>query len=234
MAVLLFDIDGTLYNGHGVGRKAVEATLAARLGRPVDTSAVSFSGRTDPQIFREILSDAALVGDAIAGEDRTDALAEALGAYHADMLARLPASRSSAPPGAVEAVRRLHGAGVPVGLLTGNLEPLAYLKVEAVGLERVLFPFGAYGSDREDRNALPHVAAERAASRLGRAVETRELVVIGDTPLDVACARAVGAVAVAVTTGRHSADDLSEADLVLDSLDGLTAEVVEGLVRRSA
>ncbi len=225
MPILLFDIDGTLYDGHGVGRRAIEATLQTRLGRAVDTSTVTFSGKTDPQIFRAILSDTALVGEIDAEATLADALAD----YRADMIARLPSSRATAIAGAAGAVRRFAEAGVPVGLLTGNLEPLAYLKVEAVGLERALFPFGAYGSDDEHRNALPAIAAARAAARLGRDVPHHELVVIGDTPLDVACARAVGAQAIAVTTGRFSADDLSDADLVLDSLDDLTVDVVEGL-----
>ena len=222
MPILLFDIDGTLYDGHGVGRRAVETTLQARVGRPVDSQAVSFSGKTDPQIFRALLEH--------LGLDAADVPA-AIDAYHADMLARLPGSKATAIAGAPEAVHRLAGAGLPVGLLTGNIEPLAYLKVEAVGLERALFPFGAYGSDREDRNALPHVAAERAAAHLGRAVDPAELVVVGDTPLDVACARAVGARAVAVTTGRFSADDLADADIVLHSLDALTADAVAALMR---
>ncbi|HEX8298995.1 MAG TPA: HAD family hydrolase [Rubricoccaceae bacterium] len=222
MPVLLFDIDGTLYDGHGIGRTAVEATLAARAGRPVDSSGVPFSGRTDPQIFRALLATLDL--------DSDDHLDSALGAYRDDMLARLPGARATAIPGAPEAVRRLAGAGLPVGLLTGNLEPVAYLKVEAVGLDRGLFPFGAYGSDDESRDALPAVAAVRAAAVLGRPVETRELVVIGDTPLDVACARAAGAVAVAVTTGRFSRADLAHADLVLDSLDGLTETAIERLM----
>ncbi len=226
MPILLFDIDGTLYDGHGVGRRAIEATLTARLGRPVDTSSVSFSGKTDPQIFRAILSDTALVGEI----DAEAVLADALSDYRTDMLTRLPGSRATAIAGAHDAVRRFADAGVPVGLLTGNLEPLAYLKVEAVGLERGLFPFGAYGSDDEHRNALPAIAAARAAARLGRDVPHHELIVIGDTPLDVACARAVGARAVAVTTGRYSAGDLSDADLVLDSLDDLTVDGVNGLV----
>ena len=221
MPVLLFDIDGTLYDGHGIGRTAVEATLAARAGRPVDSSAVPFSGRTDPQIFRALLAEMDLDEEHLDG---------ALAAYRDDMVARLPGARATAIPGAAEAVRRLAGAGLPVGLLTGNLEAVAYLKVEAIGLGRALFPFGAYGSDREDRNALPLVAAERAAAHLGRPVSHRELVVVGDTPLDVACARAVGAAAVAVTTGRFGADELADADLVLHSLDGLTADAVAALV----
>ena len=228
MPVLLFDIDGTLYDGHGVGRLAIEATLAERFGRPVDTSAVAFSGRTDPQIFRAILSDTALVGH--LDGDPADAIAEAMEAYRDDMLGRLPGHRATAIPGATDAVRRFAAAGVPVGLLTGNLEPIAHLKVEAVGLERALFPFGAYGSDDESRDALPAVAAARASACLGRLVEARELVVIGDTPLDVACARAAGAVAVGVTTGRFSHADLAHADLVLDSLDGLTETVLRDLV----
>ena len=227
MPILLFDIDGTLYDGHGVGRRAVEAALVGLLGRPVDTASVTFSGKTDPQIFRSILSDTALVGP--LDGDIEARLGEALGAYHADMLTRLPGSRATTIAGADTAVRRLAAAGLPVGLLTGNLEPLAHLKVEAVGLERLLFPFGAFGSDDEDRNALPAIAAERASAALGRAVEAREMIVVGDTPLDVACARAAGAKVVAVTTGRFGAEALADADVVLDSLDGLTEDVVWGL-----
>lgn len=228
MPVLLFDIDGTLYDGHGVGRRAVEASLAARFGRPVDTAAVAFSGKTDPQIFRSILSDPALVGT--VPDDLDAALAGALADYAAEMHRTFHTARATALPGAADTVHRLAAQGFTTGLLTGNLEPLAYLKVASVGLARTHVPFGAFGSDHEDRNRLPLVAAERAAAHVGRAVDPRELVIIGDTPMDIACARAVGAVAVAVTTGRYSAADLREADLVLDALDGLTAERVEALV----
>ena len=109
-------------------------------------------------------------------------------------------------------------------MLTGNLEPLAYRKIERIDLSAAELPFGAFGSDHADRNTLPVIAAQRASERFGREVAHEELVIIGDTPRDIACARAVGAVAVAVATGYYSADDLREADLVLDTLEGFSLD----------
>jgi phosphoglycolate phosphatase-like HAD superfamily hydrolase len=218
MPVLLFDIDGTLLDGHGVGRRALEASLSTTLGQPVDTSGISFSGKTDPQIVREILSSTALAGSVPA--DLEHAISTTLSAYQTDMAVRLAVDPVSALPGVADLVRRLHAAAVPLGLLTGNLHPLAYQKVGRIGLDAALFPFGAFGSDHEDRNALPAVAAARAAAHLRREVPLDDLVIIGDTPRDIACARAVGARVVAVATGRFAAADLADADLVLDSLDG--------------
>lgn len=217
--VFLFDIDGTLLQGHGVGRRAVERALREVAGRDVDTQAVEFSGKTDPQIFREIAET--LLADA---EGR--AVPDLLRLYEAAMTETLPSARLDALPGAVDAVARTRAAGLPTGLLTGNLRPMAFGKVARIGLTEQHFPFGAYGCDHPDRNALPAVAAARAATVLGRAVPTEELVVIGDTPRDIACARAVGAVAVAVATGRYPARDLQDADVVLPSLDALDPEAL--------
>lgn len=214
--VVLFDIDGTLLLGHGVGRAAVHRAIEAVHGRVVDTSPVEFSGKTDPAIFREIA--ATLLGDADGAS-----VPDLLRAYEAAMTDALPTARVDALPGAVEAVARTRAAGVPVGLLTGNLRAMAFGKVARIGLDEAVFPFGAYGCDAEDRNALPAVAARRAGRHLGRDVPPETLVVVGDTPRDIECARAVGARAVAVTTGRYSAADLAAADVVLTSLDGWDA-----------
>jgi len=213
--VLLFDIDGTLLQSHGVGRASVTAALDALVGDVFDFTDISFSGKTDPQIFREILEAAGRCGLDVDGAT-PEAFAEV---YHREMETRLPAARVEALPGAVDLVRQLAGSGAEMGLLTGNLEPLAYAKIERIGLGLDEFPFGAFGSDHADRNALPAIGAARASRRFGREVEPAELVIIGDTPRDVACARSVGAVAVAVATGRYDADQLRHADLVLESLE---------------
>ena len=216
--ILLFDIDGTLLQGHGVGRRAIEAALVSLYGHAFDTSDVPFSGKTDPQIFRELLTAAPDHGLANAAPD-ADQHAAFQEAYLAEMAQRLPVDPVSELPGAAALVRQLDADGHAMGLLTGNLEPLAYGKVARIGLEAELFPFGAFGSDHEDRNALPAIAAERAGAHLGRDVPHTDLVIIGDTPRDIECARAVGARAVAVATGYFSADELAEADLVLESLE---------------
>ena len=113
-----------------------------------------------------------------------------------------------------------------MGLLTGNLEPLGYGKIARIGLGPAELPFGAFGSDAADRNALPAIAAQRASAALGREVTGADLVIIGDTPRDIACARAAGATAVAVATGRHGADELAEADVVLETLEAFSLDLV--------
>ncbi|MEM1055114.1 MAG: HAD hydrolase-like protein [Bacteroidota bacterium] len=216
--LLLFDIDGTLLQSHGVGRRAVEHSLSARLGRPVDTSSVTFSGKTDPQIFREILSDPSIAGD--VPEDLEAAIRQACEAYARRMHETWDDATVEALPGAVELVQTLHGEGVSLGLLTGNLEPMAFLKVNRIGLGPE-FPLGAYGSDAEDRNALPLVALERARQLGAASLQPEALVLIGDTPRDIEAAQSVGAKSVGVATGRYSAEVLESAGatVVLETLE---------------
>jgi len=226
--VLLFDIDGTLLQGHGVGRRALEAALLSLYGSSFDTSEIPFSGKTDPLIFREILTAAPDFGlvDAAPEDHQLEAFR---GAYLHEMGQRLPVDPVSELPGAAALVRQLDADGHTMGLLTGNLEPLAYGKVARIGLDAPLFPFGAFGSDHEDRNELPAIAAQRAGEHLRRDVPHTDLVIIGDTPRDIECARAVGARVAAVSTGYFSADELAEADIVLESLEAFEAEALDVL-----
>ena len=222
MPVLLFDIDGTLLQSHGVGRRSVTAALKDLVGDVFDFSDISFSGKTDPQIFREVLEAAGRCGLDTEGAD-PDRFAEL---YHAEMTTRLPQATVEALPGAVDLVRQLAEDGAEMGLLTGNLEPIAYNKIGRIGLEQSLFPFGAFGSDDADRNALPAVGARRATAHLGREVDPADLVIIGDTPRDIACAHGAGAFAVAVATGRYDASQLRDADLVLETLEGFSLDAL--------
>jgi len=217
---LLFDIDGTLLQSHGVGWRSVDAALTALAGGTFDFSGIQFSGKTDLQIFGEILEAAAEAGLSV-----TAAQADAFGAlYAAELRANLPSATIEGLPGAVDLVRRLAAEGTEMGMLTGNLEPLAYLKIERVDLSAAELPFGAFGSDHADRNALPTVAARGASERYGREVAHADLVIIGDTPRDIACARAVGARVVAVATGRFAVEDLREADVVLETLEAFSMD----------
>ena len=118
-----------------------------------------------------------------------------------------------------------------LGLVTGNVEPIAYEKLSAHGLDEY-FPVGAFGSDHAERNRLPELATRRAADHTGRAFRPHEhAVVVGDTAHDIECARAVGAQAVAVCTGRYGRDDLSQhdPDLLFDSLGDPSAFVQQAL-----
>jgi phosphoglycolate phosphatase-like HAD superfamily hydrolase len=112
-------------------------------------------------------------------------------------------------PGVADLVRVLgEEAGSIVGLLTGNIEAGARVKLATTGL-LPYFRVGAYGSDDPDRARLPAIAAARVERLTGRPVRFDEMVIIGDTPLDVECARACGATAVAVATGQHALEELA-------------------------
>ena len=219
MKLVLFDIDGTLLQSHGVGRQAAEAALLAVLGRPVSSEGLSFSGKTDTLIFRELLDRETEAGRSIG--DFETAHAATLDVYAQEMHARMGEAHVEALPGATALVERFADEGThALGLLTGNLEPLAYLKLQRIRLD-AHFPFGAFGSDHEDRNCLTALAASRAEAHYGRPFAGREVVVIGDTPRDIACARAFDATAVAVATGRYDREALANhtPDLLLDTLE---------------
>lgn len=213
MKLLLFDIDGTLVRTNGSGRSAVENALSELVGRPVSTSGVGFSGKTDPQIMREVLgandvdvSDE-LVQDAI--DVYTQAASDALRASDVTML-----------PGVAELLDVLHAhEEAHLGLVTGNVERMAYRKLEAVELDR-FFRFGAFGSDHSDRNRLPPLAIDRAHTHTGIRFAAEHVVVIGDTGRDVECSRRSGARAVAVCTGHYDRADLAthHPDALLDDL----------------
>lgn len=220
MKLLLFDIDGTLLLTHGVGRRSVEAALEQVLGRPMSTEGVSFSGKTDPQIFAEVLARHGLAPADLGG--RFD---EVLAAYTGLMRSAIETKGVEVLRGVPELLRSLAPRpDLQLALLTGNLEPIAYWKLEAAGLAHH-FPFGAFGSDSPDRNALPGIALARARTHTGRHFEGRDVVVIGDTERDIACGRVVGAFAVAVCTGHFTRDDLAphEPDVLLDDLSDASA-----------
>ena len=216
MKLLLFDIDGTLLTTNGAGRPAVEAALAEVAGRPVTTEGISFSGKTDPQILREVLvhngADEALLNGRFP---------DAVEAFRRTMHRVFDPSGVDALDGACALVEHLAAdERVQLALLTGNLEEMAYLKVGAIGFDRAHFPFGAFGSDSEHRNDLPAVALERAAAHAGRAFPCEDTIVIGDTPRDIECGRGAGCTVVAVATGRFGRDELAahEPDVLFDSL----------------
>lgn len=113
-------------------------------------------------------------------------------------------------PGIPDLLDRLEEReGVVLGLLTGNLAEGAALKLKSGGLDPSRFRVGAYGSDASDRPDLPPIAARRAAALFGREPAGSEVVIIGDTPADIACGSCIGARAVAVATGSYSAADLA-------------------------
>jgi phosphoglycolate phosphatase-like HAD superfamily hydrolase len=218
--LFLFDIDGTILTTHGAGRRAMEAAAADLVGYPVSAEGVSFSGRTDPQIMREVLERSGL-SPARAGA----LLREALARFAEHAARTLPAAPVEILPGVPALLDHLAALpGAQLGLLTGNLEPTAYLKLRTAGVPDV-FPFGAFGSDHEERDALPAIAVGRARAHTGHSFSGKAVVIVGDTQHDIRCGRGIGALAVAVCTGRHDRSALArhEPDVLLDDLSDLEA-----------
>ncbi len=215
MKLFLFDIDGTILRTHNVGRHALEDALAEVVGQPLPTSGISFSGKTDPQILREILESHDLTEMA-----RDGAFNRILEAYMRHMRSELTPDRFEVLPGVEALIPRLaRMPEVQLGLLTGNMEPMAYFKLDAVGLAEY-FPFGAFGSDHADRRRLPELAVERARAHTGRTFRGKDVVIIGDTEHDIDCGRGIGACSVGVCTGRFSCEELAahRPDLLLPDL----------------
>jgi len=228
MKLVLFDIDGTLLSAGGAGRRAIERALVEVFGA-TGPAEHRFDGKTDPQIVRELMT---LVGHDDARIDRDmDAL---LRRYLELLPAELEAvshTRPSTYPGVHELLDAVEARPDAVlGLLTGNLEAGAFAKLRAVGIDPARFVVGAFGSDHETRAALPAIARERAQRQLGIEIDGSDVVVIGDTPADIACGQSLGARAIGVATGHYSVErlaacapaavfeDLSDTDAVLRAI----------------
>jgi phosphoglycolate phosphatase len=210
----LFDIDGTLVDTGGAGICALNEATREVFGH--EGPELDLAGSTDLGIIANIHAHFEIEPTA----ERIDAYFEI---YHARLEWNL--THGGFPgrvfDGVPEILAELEARpAATVGLLTGNTAGGAARKMRHFGLARH-FPFGAYGCDHADRNLLGPVALERAASHAGRKFTPAETLVIGDTPKDIACARAVGAKCLAVSTGRFSAAELRMhgADHVVESLD---------------
>lgn len=218
--LVLWDVDGTLVFYGGIGRQAFADAFVAFAGRQatdLDRLMISTAGRTDPDIALEFLARHGITD----GEARLDAFHAAL----VDALAAKAAllrEHGRVLPGVERALAAVaRQPGVAQSLLTGNLEANAVLKLATFGLDRYVdFEIGAYGSDHRDRTRLVEVARAKARARLGVEVDPASVVVIGDTPLDVAAGRAGGARVVAVATGHYDVESLlaTDPDAVLPDL----------------
>jgi phosphoglycolate phosphatase len=224
MRLALFDIDGTLLR-EGIAPKLA---FARALRETYDTtgpiSGFRFAGMTDPQCVAEIMRMAGVSDDVILGRR-----AKCLDRYVAHLKVEMKNHDGAKLfPGVKGLLERLCGRDdVLVGLLTGNVQRGAMLKLDRFKLGGY-FRFGAFGDDHEDRAELARIALEKAERIVGRPVGGDKATVIGDTPRDVACARAIGARAVVVATGLVSREELiaAEPDILLDSF-----EDVEGTLQ---
>ena len=223
--LVLWDIDYTLVNAGGVGNELYTRMFTTRYGPPLPQPG-SMAGRTDRAIAREVL---ALAG--LDGHDGMDGLDQQLLVFQAALNDTAPAFAArarqvvTALPGASAALAGLAalapGQGPVQSLLTGNIRPMAEIKLAAAGLTRHLdLEVGSYGDLHEIRAELVAPARAAAAAAYGQDFGGTATVLIGDTPLDVAAALATGARAVGVATGGFSTADLAAAgaDAVLPDL----------------
>jgi phosphoglycolate phosphatase len=208
--LLLFDVDGTLLlRAAEAHKRAFHQALHEVFGiEDARSLRISTPGKTDLQIAREVLLQAGY--DQRVIDDRLGELSEAWVRAHAELEVALD---HTVAPGMRELLEALAGHDdARLSLVTGNLEPIARLKLTRAGIGH-FFPRGqgGFGSDSEDRTDLPAIARRRAGSADAPYSRLRTAV-IGDTPLDIACARADGVRAVAVATGPFGVEDLRPAD----------------------
>lgn len=217
--LVLFDIDGTLVDVRGAGRRAFVRALERTWGVNDLLADVNFAGATDLGVLRQLRGRLPL-------DDVHDR------AFFAHMeqtlLAELAAERPRIYDGVEPYLATLVARGIDdggdtaLGFVTGNAKACAWVKVDRAGLDRRGFGVGGYGDEHHDRPELARLAKERAEARAGHTFE--RVLLVGDTPSDVQAAKHIGAVAVGVTTGHFTRQQLVDAgaDVVVDRLDQLS------------
>jgi phosphoglycolate phosphatase-like HAD superfamily hydrolase len=213
MHVCLFDIDGTLIASGGAGKAALEAALADEFGINHLIEKLQLSGRTDRAIIADLFR-LHVIDDTPENHERLrDAYLRHLPNY-------LASCAGHVLPGIAELLVHLAGRDdVAIGLLTGNVRAGAQVKLGFFGLHH-FFAFGGFGDHHLDRDDVAREALAEVKQRLNGSVNLERIWVVGDTPLDIRCARSIGVRAVAVATGWHSTDELAEhrPDLLLADL----------------
>jgi phosphoglycolate phosphatase-like HAD superfamily hydrolase len=212
--LVLFDIDGTLVHTGGAGIKAFAKVFATEFGIPNGTEKMKFAGRTDVGLVREFFRLNHIEPD----EEHFHRFFESYVFWLDHILAQ---SETQACPGIWELIRDLQALpdAPTIGLLTGNIQLGAEIKLRHFDLWKE-FVTGAFADDHEDRDQIAHAAHRRGSKLFGRQLRGEEVVVIGDTPLDIKCGRAIGANVLAVATGgatlaelKHHKPDWTVADL---------------------
>lgn len=217
--LLLFDIDGTLLASGGAGIRSLEAAALEKFGDG-NLRGIEIAGRTDSLIARQVLARHGL-------EATPEAITAFLDCYLAHLAQLVSKVEGRLLPGVVELLEALKPrADMVLALLTGNLARGAQLKLAHYGVWHY-FEFGAYADDHHDRNELGPVARVRAREKLGIEFPPERIYVLGDTPHDIACARAIDARAVAIATGKYRRADLAaySPEFLFDDLTDIPAVI---------
>ena len=209
--LLLFDIDGTLIHSGGAGVEALKRALKERFQIEDDLHDIEFAGMTDSGIVTSILKKHSL-------PTTPENVTAFLDSYVHFLSKELPRRKGKLLPGVLELLEKLKTREhVVLGLLTGNVSRGAQLKLDHYRVWH-FFEFGAFADDHHDRNELGEFARARAKEKHGREFSAVEIDVIGDTPRDIACGKALGARTIAVATGTWSREDLArhQPDILID------------------
>jgi phosphoglycolate phosphatase-like HAD superfamily hydrolase len=205
--LVLFDIDGTILYTGGAGRRAMQRALLEVFGATGPIKGFPFAGKTDPQIIVELMTLAGYAPNLI--RKRLPRFWGRYVEYLGEELNRTDGFKVY--PGVVDLIGALRETdGVILGLQTGNIQQGARLKLEPTKLNP-FFPVGAFGDDSHDRNELPRIAVGRVRKQYKKNFRGQEVVIVGDTPADISCARHFGARVVVVATGFQDRKDLVEA-----------------------
>lgn len=202
---ILFDIDGTLLHTGGAGAVAWQRAFLELYEVEANIEEHTHAGMTDPEIaeivFREVL-----------GRDGTDVeRAEAIGCYLGHLADAVAESEGYfVIEGIEELLPRLVEEGILLGVVTGNIEPAAHIKLARGDLNKY-FPFGGYGSDSRSRTELTKKALERGAEVSGKPLDLERTIAVGDTPRDVKAGHGAGIRVVGVATGSYSVEELKDA-----------------------
>ena len=220
--VVLFDIDGTLIRTGGAGVRAFERTGEQVFGLVDGMRHMRFAGRTDPSLIREFFRHHGVA----ESEENFQRFYDHYVFLLDQLLGQLDGHVCAGVNELLAGCRALPEPPL-LGLLTGNIRLGAEIKLRHFGLWET-FVMGAFGSDHEDRNALAGVARDRAGRILGRSLRGDEVLVVGDTPFDIECGRAIGAKVLVVGTGGARLEDLRhhQPDWLVENLTAVTAAQV--------
>jgi len=217
--LVLFDIDGTLIRTRSIGGRSFGATFKTVFGKQHKPESVSFAGRTDTSLLREFFGHY----DIPHTEENLARFKDTYVFWLEHLMHEFGGQVCAGVPELIEDFKRLPDRPV-MGILTGNLRIGAEIKLRHHGLWEH-FEFGVFADDSEDRNQLAAIAQERVGEMLGRKLRGEEILVIGDTPKDIDCARHIGAKILAVATGGHTQEDLlpHQPTWLVENLKGLRA-----------